>query len=261
MSIVLARKLSPEDALRVISAHITTRLRGGPNRKAEDVELARKSGLPVEPVMARWGATEAKRPAWMRRLDGLTQDWAAWLVEGLEIICEGLASIDDVSAVAEAQGWPADEGQLPASVEAKAYFQAATAEEVTERFASEASPEQIDNRSDEPTATALPVPKAADTPATQLATELVSSKPAELMSAFEAGPLRNMDDKHAIISNYGGNCMVMEWAPSHTSPGVKELVFQSITAFKDRYANKYVTVPAAMGLTEQVLVARRTGSN
>jgi hypothetical protein len=115
MSYDVARKLSPGDAPREISAHITTRLRGGPNRKAEDIELARESGLPVEPVMARWEAAEAKRPAWMRRLDGLTQDWNACLAEGLEIVHEGIASVEDVArgrggAGVAGRGWNHREG-------------------------------------------------------------------------------------------------------------------------------------------------------
>ena len=49
-----------------------------------------------------------------------------------------------------------------------------------------------------------------------------------------------MNDKHAVISNLGGKCVVMEWVPSMIMPGAKELSYQSFTSFRERYANQWV---------------------
>jgi hypothetical protein len=52
----------------------------------------------------------------------------------------------------------------------------------------------------------------------------------------------DMNEKHAVISNLGGKCVVMEWVPSAISKGDKELGYQSFASFRERYANKYINV-------------------
>ena len=59
-----------------------------------------------------------------------------------------------------------------------------------------------------------------------------------------------MNDKHAVISNLGGKCVIMEWVPSPISEGQKELSYQSFQAFRERYANQYVAVPNGRGRWE-----------
>lgn len=59
-----------------------------------------------------------------------------------------------------------------------------------------------------------------------------------------------MNDKHAVISNLGGKCVVMEWAPSAITPGATELAYQSFTSFRERYANRYIDLPDGRGRTE-----------
>jgi hypothetical protein len=59
--------------------------------------------------------------------------------------------------------------------------------------------------------------------------------------------VREINGKHAVISNLGGKCVTMEWVPSMISPGQKELSYQSFQAFRERYANKYVFVPNGKG--------------
>ena len=50
----VAKALNAEEAIQQIHSHIASYLDGGPDRKEEDVELARDAGLKVEAVSARW---------------------------------------------------------------------------------------------------------------------------------------------------------------------------------------------------------------
>lgn len=52
------RTLSAEEAIELIGTHIEGRLNGGPNRKAEDMEIGRQADLDVEMISARWDEAE-----------------------------------------------------------------------------------------------------------------------------------------------------------------------------------------------------------
>jgi hypothetical protein len=52
--------------------------------------------------------------------------------------------------------------------------------------------------------------------------------------------IKKMNDKHAVIGNLGGKCVVMEWVPSAIMPGAKDLAYQSFTSLRERYANQFV---------------------
>jgi hypothetical protein len=66
----------------------------------------------------------------------------------------------------------------------------------------------------------------------------------------EEKAVREMNDKHAVISNLGGKCVIMEWVPSAISEGQKELSYQSFQAFRERYQNQYVVVDNGRGRWE-----------
>ena len=59
--------------------------------------------------------------------------------------------------------------------------------------------------------------------------------------------IKELNDKHAVIGNLGGKCVVMEWVPSVILPGAKELSYQSFTSFRERYANEYVDLDGPHG--------------
>jgi hypothetical protein len=82
--------------------------------------------------------------------------------------------------------------------------------------------------------------------------ELIYSVPAELPLP-EA--IKEMNDKHAVISNLGGKCVVMEWVPSIVMPGTKELAYQSFTSFRERYASQYVDCGHVRASTGNVWLA------
>jgi hypothetical protein len=67
--------------------------------------------------------------------------------------------------------------------------------------------------------------------------------------------IQEKNDKHAIISNLGGKCVVMEWVPSPIMPGSKELSYQSFTSFRERYANQFIEVPTGHRRTERISLA------
>jgi hypothetical protein len=67
--------------------------------------------------------------------------------------------------------------------------------------------------------------------------------------------IQGMNDRHAVISNLGGKCVIMEWVPSTLTEGATELSYQSFTSFRERYSNRYITVPNARRMTENVPLA------
>lgn len=55
-------------------------------------------------------------------------------------------------------------------------------------------------------------------------------------------PLILLNDKHAVIADMGGKCLVLCWVPSKVDDSVMVPSFQSFKAFSERYANRYVQV-------------------
>src|SRR5262249_9441333 len=66
----------------------------------------------------------------------------------------------------------------------------------------------------------------------------IVSEPA---GAWVPDQVKDLNDKHAVIANLGGKCVVMEWIPSVITPGGTELSYQTFTSFRERYANLYIT--------------------
>jgi hypothetical protein len=74
---------------------------------------------------------------------------------------------------------------------------------------------------------------------------------------FVPDEIKQLNAKHAVISNVGGKCVVMEWVPSVITPGAKEISYQTFTTFRERYANRFVEYddPKAKGGTSSVALA------
>lgn len=58
--------------------------------------------------------------------------------------------------------------------------------------------------------------------------------------------LREMNERHAMIGNYGSKCVIVEWAPSIAFPGTMEMQHQSLTSFRERYLGRYIHDPSGM---------------
>ncbi len=56
-----------------------------------------------------------------------------------------------------------------------------------------------------------------------------------------------LNQKHAVIGNYGGKTAVLSWEPWDINPKYLKPVFQSFTDFRNRYLNRYVTTEAEDG--------------
>ena len=54
--------------------------------------------------------------------------------------------------------------------------------------------------------------------------------------------LNELNKRHAVITNLGGKCVVMEWVASQIDDRWEEPSYQTFAAFKERYANKYVEI-------------------
>jgi hypothetical protein len=52
--------------------------------------------------------------------------------------------------------------------------------------------------------------------------------------------LQEMNDRHAMIGNYGSKCVIIQWVPSIAFPGTMEMQHQSLGAFRERYLGRYI---------------------
>lgn len=73
------------------------------------------------------------------------------------------------------------------------------------------------------------------------------SVPALLPSIFNEGgakenPLIELNNKHVVVSDMGGKCLVMSWVRSDVDAGGLIPSFQSFKSFSERYANRYIMV-------------------
>src|SRR5262249_40908111 len=64
--------------------------------------------------------------------------------------------------------------------------------------------------------------------------------------------LNEMNRKHAVITNLGGKCVVMEWVQSQVDPQWEEPAYQGFTPFRERYANRYVELVTDGGRVQRV---------
>jgi Family of unknown function (DUF5906) len=170
-----------------------------------------EAGAKAKEIFAAQGkAEEARRlaalPPWKAKLEPF-EDWHEWLAAAVEIAASGAASAEHVAA--EAERWGSGGGEE---------FREAL------RAKTEPEPESVE---------ALP----AQLPA------VTQPSSAAIVAGIEP-EIIEMNYKHAVISNLGGKCVVMEWVPSAISKGDKELGYQSFASFRERYGNKYIDVPS-----------------
>src|SRR5262245_61681392 len=60
-----------------------------------------------------------------------------------------------------------------------------------------------------------------------------------------------MNEKHCVIANLGGKCLVMEWVPSGIHQGLLVPSYQAPSPFKDRYLNQHIAVRDEKGNTKK----------
>jgi hypothetical protein len=130
-----------------------------------------------------------------------------------------------------------------ARVDAELAAEEAAAKSKPTPFCPDPQPEAVTQPAEEPDCSAVPKPGTA----LQLASnDLLVVEPLALPEA-----IKTMNDKHAVISNLGDKCVVMEWVPSVIMPEAKELSYQSFTSLRERYANKFVDLGGPAGRMSQ----------
>ena len=80
-------------------------------------------------------------------------------------------------------------------------------------------------------------------------------KPPGLPATADDALVATLNQKHAVIGNYGGKCAVLSWERWNVNAEVMVPSFQSLTDFKNRYLNRYVTRETDKG-TERVSVGK-----
>jgi hypothetical protein len=249
----LAQPAKAAEVIQLVSQHIAEYEAGGPDREEEDVAVAEGAGLRADGVRFRWrnvklarAAKEAAQPeeAAATAPAAPAPDEVAQPLSEQEI---GLRK----EAEALAGGGLSFLSALHVKVEsAKAEPGAASlAERMVAARKAEPKPEPEEAEPEPEGEPAAAGEEPEGRPSTAL---VVAPSPALFMAEAELVAVREMNDKHAVISNLGGKCVVMEWAPSAITPGAKELSYQSFASFRERYANRYIDLPDGRGRIESV---------
>jgi Family of unknown function (DUF5906) len=244
MSVEFAKRLSPEDALRVISDHIASYLQGGTNCKAEDLKLAEECGLNVESVTARWASVEAQEAEAAEMLErsrrerepleacpifpsenvaDLAVEWDSFLESAGKALAAGV-SLEALEAIAAEERWVLEPGQLRAALEARGLFICPETQPGAEFGDQYQSNEYTEPK---PAEERIKLPVAAQSAAPTMA---------ECDQV-----LKIMNAQHAIIDNVGGRSVIACWEPSPLDPTRQTVVFQTKESFLLRYSNRCVS--------------------
>jgi hypothetical protein len=226
------KSLSTQEVTQQIRDHITAYLDGGPNRKAEDVELAKAVGLKVERVSALWDQAES------------------------EVV---LVSLPPIEVVPTQQpepltALPAKEEEQPSA--SKPWRRPLPPEKKADLFISPSIQPSVEQ---EP----KPQPEAArsqpeDEPELGGAsrTTLPAVIPKRTLATWD-DVIAEMNEQHAIIDNVGGKSVIACWELSPLDPARQMVVFQNKESFLLRYSNRYamIDIPDGRGGGRQMSVA------
>jgi hypothetical protein len=191
----------------------------GPDKEAEHVALAGDRPVVVESTRAAWSDARAKRKGvWeqngIKPAETATEQYASRLAKIKEAYAKTAAPEPEPEAkIGEPEAEPKSE---PDEVEAD--------REEAKPEAKEAEDEAAERT------------KAQDEVAEEAKAEAERARRKQRTLAV----IKEFNEKHAVISNLGGKCVVMEWVPSKVFDGKEELEFQTFSAFKERYLNKYI---------------------
>jgi hypothetical protein len=234
-----ARALNTKEVIELIRSHIATRLDGGPNRKAEDIELGRMAGLDTEPISALWDEAERQ----MVKVDlpplevvVLPPQEAAEQPSASTVAMEAKDAIGPSGSIParEDEGWGKRRSLgEPSKADEASLFLKPTQPEVE---APEATPEPEEEPKPQPN-------ESSDQGRVMLPAVVKTSTPAwDWDDAITA-----MNEQHAIIDNVGGKTAIACWEPSSLDPSKLVVVFQTKESFMLRYSNRYARIDVADG--------------
>ena len=109
-----------------------------------------------------------------------------------------------------------------------------------ERAEGEAAAKRIREREDEELAQARARQEEGDREAKAALAAIGLSPPLAIDGPDKSDLLKAMNDRHAVITNYGGKCVVIEWKQNVLRPDTVDMEHQSFGAFKERYMNRYL---------------------
>src|SRR5262249_19587387 len=69
----------------------------------------------------------------------------------------------------------------------------------------------------------------------------LGKREADARRAERKAVIQELNERHAVIENYGGKCVIACWDPLPTDPTRPTLTFQSVDAFRQRYSNRFVS--------------------
>jgi hypothetical protein len=153
----------------------------------------------------------------------------------LEALCVGRATQDGLNVEAVREGWAEVRAKRAAAEEAKAE------PGDVEALAAELARQKTE--------------ASTETPEPRIMLPAVIPPPPPPVTWDDA--LAAMNDRHAIIDNYGGKTVIAGWEPSKFDPARLVVVFQNKDSFLLRYSNRYVTIdiPDGRGGTRQTSMA------
>jgi Family of unknown function (DUF5906) len=213
-----AKLLNAEKAIQQIHSHIAAYLDGGPDRKDEDIDLARNAGLKVEAVSARWEDAHKTVKVSLPPLE-------------IVVLPPERPAKAEAPTVSVAS-WRRDRKPKP-----EASFFGPSIQPSIEVTPTTTSP------SPEPKPAPTPEPKEEEEPRVMLPAVVPTPPlPAKWDDAIEA-----MNNRHAIIDNVGSKTVIAGWEPSPLDPTKLVVVFQNKESFLLRYSNRYASVDVTDG--------------
>jgi Family of unknown function (DUF5906) len=225
---------SVEEAVESIAANIAAYLKGGPDLQAEDLALGQQRGLNVEAIEERWRQARRHRAAIETRVASGSASSAAH---------EGGRSEQRRSLPISLDGIVNRILNMGAEEKAAA-LEAACAKDPDE----DDEQDEVDFEYDiDQQEVEVEAPRALPVPAPRSG-EIVLPIAA---NAIEA--VRLLNEKHAVIGNYGGKCAVLSWERWSVDPNQIVPTFQAPNDFRNRYASRYVQVSTERGTTNVAL--------
>jgi hypothetical protein len=109
-----------------------------------------------------------------------------------------------------------------------------------ERAEGEAAAKRIREREDEELAQARARQEEGDREANAALAAIGLAQPPAVDGPDKSALLKAMNNRHAVITNYGGKCVVIEWKQNVLRPDTVDMEHQSFGAFKERYMNRYL---------------------
>jgi Family of unknown function (DUF5906) len=235
-----ARALGAKEVIELIGSHLDAYQKGGPDRKEEDIELARSVGLKVVGIAARWDdAREERKEKEEARPQRATEvGMESKRPAGASVGKEQGVGPSASTAVSFRRNFAAAHERLAKKEEAPPFLvqlQPSVAEPDAAGLAA-----ALDDALAKQKASPEPEPQPKTSPEPSKALTVVKETLPPLLTVDPA--IAAMNEHHAIIDNVGGKTVIACWEPSPLDPSKLMVIFQDKSSFLLRYSNKKMLV-------------------